>query len=83
MAAGDTEITIAGNLVEDPELRFTPAGQPVSRFRVASIPRYFDKAADAWKDGEGLFLTCVVWRQQADHAAETLLMRTRKVHTAN
>jgi single-strand DNA-binding protein len=72
MAAGDTQITIAGNLVDDPELRFTPAGQPVARFRVASTPRYMDKSTNEWKDGDSLFLTCNVWRQAAENAAETL-----------
>ncbi len=61
MAAGDTQITIAGNLVDDPELRFTPAGQPVARFRVASTPRFLDKNTNEWKDGDSLFLTCNVW----------------------
>jgi single-strand DNA-binding protein len=63
MAAGDTQITITGNLVDDPELRFTPAGQPVAKFRVASTPRYLDKTTNEWKDGDSLFLTCNVWRQ--------------------
>src|SRR6204780_96035 len=72
MAAGDTQITIAGNPVDDPELRFTPAGQPVARFRVASTPRYLDKTTNEWKDGDSLFLTCNVWRQAAENAAETL-----------
>jgi len=72
MAAGDTQITIAGNLVDDPELRFTPAGQPVARFRVASTPRYMDKNTNEWKDGDSLFLTCNVWRQAAENVAETL-----------
>ena len=72
MAAGDTQITIAGNLVEDPELRFTPAGQPVARFRVASTPRFRDNASGEWKDGDSLFLTCNVWRQAAENVAETL-----------
>jgi single-strand DNA-binding protein len=72
MAAGDTQITIAGNLVDDPELRFTPAGQPVAKFRVASTPRYLDKTTNEWKDGDSLFLTCNVWRQAAENAAETL-----------
>jgi len=72
MAAGDTQITIAGNLVDDPELRFTPAGQPVAKFRVASTPRYLDKTTNVWKDGDSLFLTCNVWRQAAENAAETL-----------
>ena len=72
MAAGDTQITIAGNLVDDPELRFTPAGQPVARFRVASTPRFLDNATDEWKDGDSLFLTCNVWRQAAENVAESL-----------
>jgi len=72
MAAGDTQITIAGNLVDDPELRFTPAGQPVARFRVASTPRYLDKSTNEWKDGDSLFLTCNVWRQAAENVAESL-----------
>jgi single-strand DNA-binding protein len=72
MAAGDTQITIAGNLVDDPELRFTPAGQPVARFRVASTPRLRDNSTGEWKDGDSLFLTCNVWRQAAENVAETL-----------
>jgi single-strand DNA-binding protein len=72
MAAGDTQITIAGNLVDDPELRFTPAGQPVARFRVASTPRFRDNSTGEWKDGDSLFLTCNVWRQAAENVAETL-----------
>ena len=72
MAAGDTQITIAGNLVEDPELRFTPAGQAVARFRVASTPRFRDNATGEWKDGDSLFLTCNVWRQAAENTAESL-----------
>jgi single-strand DNA-binding protein len=72
MAAGDTQITIAGNLVDDPELRFTPAGQPVARFRVASTPRFRDNNTGEWKDGDSLFLTCNVWRQAAENVAESL-----------
>ncbi|WP_055480339.1 single-stranded DNA-binding protein [Sphaerimonospora mesophila] len=72
MAAGDTQITIVGNLVDDPELRFTPTGQAVARFRIASTPRYLDRQTNEWKDGEGLFLTCNVWRQAAENVAETL-----------
>src|SRR5258708_4753527 len=72
MAAGDTQITISGNLVDDPELRFTPAGQPVARFRVASTPRFRDNASGEWKDGDSLFLTCNVWRQAAENVAESL-----------
>jgi single-strand DNA-binding protein len=72
MAAGDTQITIVGNLVDDPELRFTPAGQPVARFRVASTPRFRDNSTGEWKDGDSLFLTCNVWRQAAENVAESL-----------
>ncbi len=72
MAAGDTTITIVGNLVDDPELRFTPTGQAVARFRIASTPRFLDKQTNEWKDGEGLFLTCNVWRQAAENVAESL-----------
>ena len=79
MAAGDTQITIAGNLVEDPELRFTPAGQPVARFRVASTPRFRDNATGDWKDGDSLFLTCNVWRQAAENVAESLTRGMRVI----
>ncbi len=72
MAAGDTQITIVGNLVDDPELRFTPTGQAVARFRIASTPRFLDRQTNEWKDGEGLFLTCNVWRQAAENVAESL-----------
>src|SRR5262250_1279046 len=72
MAAGDTQITIAGNLVDDPELRYTPTGQAVARFRVASTPRTFDRQTNEWKDGESLFLSCSVWRQAAENVAESL-----------
>src|SRR4051794_5943564 len=72
MAAGDTQITIIGNLVEDPNLRFTSSGQAVATFRVASTPRYKDQQTGEWKDGDGLFLTCNVWRQAAENVAESL-----------
>ena len=72
MAAGDTTITLVGNLVDDPELRFTPSGQAVAKFRVASTPRFLDKNTNEWKDGESLFLTCNVWRQAAENVAESL-----------
>jgi single-strand DNA-binding protein len=72
MAAGDTAITIAGNLVNDPELRYTPTGQAVATFRVASTPRYMDRQTNEWKDGESLFLSCNVWRQAAENVAESL-----------
>jgi single-strand DNA-binding protein len=79
MAAGDTQITIAGNLVDDPELRFTPAGQPVARFRVASTPRFKDNQTGEWKDGDSLFLTCNVWRQAAENVAESLTRGMRVI----
>jgi single-strand DNA-binding protein len=72
MAAGDTNITIIGNLVNDPELRYTPTGQAVATFRVASTPRFMDRATNEWKDGESLFLSCNVWRQAAENVAESL-----------
>jgi single-strand DNA-binding protein len=81
MAAGDTPITIAGNLVEDLALRFTQQGQPVASFRVASVPRVYDKESGAWKDGDGLFLTCTVWRQMAENACESLVRGTRVIVT--
>jgi len=81
MAAGDTQITICGNLVEHPELRFTPAGQPVARFRIASTPRYRDNASGEWKDGDALFLTVNVWRQAAENVAESLTRGTRAIVT--
>ena len=72
MAAGDTQITIIGNLVDDPELRYTPTGQAVAKFRVASTPRFRDNQSGEWKDGDSLFLTCNVWRQAAENTAERL-----------
>src|ERR1700735_2274333 len=79
MAAGDTQITIAGNLVDDPELRFTPSGQPVAKFRIASTPRFRDNASGEWKDGDSLFLTCNVWRQAAENVAESLTRGMRVI----
>ncbi|NUS72914.1 MAG: single-stranded DNA-binding protein [Corynebacteriales bacterium] len=70
--AGDTTITLVGNLVDDPELRFTTSGAAVAKFRIASTPRSFDRATNEWKDGESLFLTCSVWRQAAENVAESL-----------
>jgi single-strand DNA-binding protein len=72
MAAGDTTITIIGNLVNDPELRYTPTGQAVATFRVASTPRFLDRTTNEWKDGDSLFLSCNVWRQAAENVAESL-----------
>ncbi|GAA3727547.1 single-stranded DNA-binding protein [Streptomyces tremellae] len=77
--AGETVITVIGNLVDDPELRFTPAGAAVAKFRVASTPRVFDKQTNEWKDGDSLFLTCSVWRQAAENAAETLARGMRVI----
>jgi single-strand DNA-binding protein len=70
--AGETVITVVGNLVDDPELRFTNSGAAVAKFRVASTPRTFDRQTNEWKDGESLFLTCSVWRQAAENVAESL-----------
>ncbi|MEV2278482.1 single-stranded DNA-binding protein [Nocardiopsis sp. NPDC049922] len=70
--AGETQITLVGNLVDDPELRFTPSGAAVANFRVASTPRTFDRQSGEWKDGESMFLTCTVWRQYAENVAESL-----------
>lgn len=77
--AGETVITVVGNLVDDPELRFTPSGAAVAKFRVASTPRIFDRQTNEWKDGEGLFLTCSVWRQAAENVAESLTRGMRVV----
>jgi single-strand DNA-binding protein len=70
--AGETTITVVGNLVDDPELRFTPTGAPVANFRIASTPRTFDRQSNEWKDGDTLFLSCAVWRQAAENVAESL-----------
>ena len=79
--AGDTPITIIGNLVDDPELRFTSSGVAVANFRVASTPRAFDKATNEWKDGDSLFLSCSVWRQYAENVAESLTKGARVIVT--
>ena len=79
MAAGDTTITMIGNLVDDPELRFTPSGAAVAKFRVASTPRYLDKATNEWKDGESLFLQCQIWRQAAENVSESLTKGMRVI----
>ncbi len=81
MAAGDVTITVVGNLVADPELRFTPSGAAVANFRVASTPRVLDKATNEWKDGESLFITCNVWRQYAENVAESLTKGMRVIVT--
>lgn len=72
MAAGDVPLTISGNLTSDPDLRYTPSGQAVARFTVASTPRFLDRASNEWKDGDTLFLPCNVWRQAAENVAESL-----------
>jgi len=77
--AGETTITVVGNLVDDPELRFTPSGAAVANFRVASTPRTFDKQSNEWRDGEALFLSCSVWRQAAENVAESLQRGMRVV----
>ena len=79
MAAGDTNITIIGNLVDDPELRFTPSGAAVAKFRVASTPRYLDRNTNEWKDGDSLFLQCQIWRQAAENVAESLTRGMRVI----
>ncbi len=79
--AGETTLTIVGNLTADPELRFTPAGHAVAEFTVASTPRSYDRDAGAWRDGEPLFLRCTAWRQLAEHAAESLTKGTRVIVT--
>ncbi|MFX4273393.1 single-stranded DNA-binding protein [Propionibacteriaceae bacterium Y1685] len=70
--AGETVITLVGNLTADPELRFTPSGAAVANFTVASTPRQFDRQTNEWKDGEAMFLNCAVWRQAAENVAESL-----------
>ncbi len=75
--AGETVITIIGNLTNDPELRFTPSGAAVANFTVASTPRTFDKNSNEWKDGETLFMRCSVWREAAENVAESLTRGTR------
>jgi single-strand DNA-binding protein len=77
--AGETVITVVGNLVDDPELRFTPSGAAVANFRIASTPRTFDSETREWKDGEALFLSCSVWRQAAENVAESLQKGMRVV----
>jgi single-strand DNA-binding protein len=72
MAGDDTQLTIVGNLVDDPQLRYTATGNAVANFRVASTPRFMDRATNEWRDGDSLFLTCNVWRQPAENVAESL-----------
>ncbi|BDD84793.1 single-stranded DNA-binding protein [Tsukamurella pulmonis] len=77
--AGDTIITVIGNLTADPELRFTPSGAAVANFTVASTPRTFDRNTNEWKDGEALFLRCNIWREAAENVAESLTKGTRVI----
>ena len=79
MAQGDTPITVVGNLVADPELRYTPSGSAVANFRVASTPRRYDSQSGQWVDGEALFLTCNVWRQAAENVANSLTKGDRVI----
>jgi single-strand DNA-binding protein len=81
MSQGDVTITVVGNLTDDPELRFTPSGAAVAKFRIASTPRNFDKASNEWKDGEPLFLACNIWRQAAENVAESLTRGSRVIVT--
>ena len=77
--AGETIITVVGNLTADPELRFTPSGAAVASFTIASTPRQFDRNSNEWKDGEALFLRCSIWRQAAENVAESLTRGMRVV----
>lgn len=79
MAQGDTPITVVGNVVAEPELRYTPSGAAVTNFRIASTPRVFDKNSNQWTDGEGLFLTCNVWRDQAENVAQSIQKGARVI----
>lgn len=77
--AGETVTTVVGNLTADPELRFTPSGAAVANFTVASTPRFFDRQAGEWKDGEAMFLRCNIWRQAAENVAESLTRGMRVI----
>ena len=77
--AGETQITLVGNLTADPELRFTPSGAAVANFTVASTPRTFDRQSGEWRDGDAMFLNCSVWRQAAENVAESLTKGMRVV----
>jgi single-strand DNA-binding protein len=81
VAAGDTTITIVGNLTADPELRFTPSGAAVANFTVASTPRIYDRQSGEWKDGDALFLRCNIWREAAENVAESLTRGARVIVT--
>jgi single-strand DNA-binding protein len=77
--AGETTVTVVGNLTADPELRFTPSGAAVASFTIASTPRTFDRTSNEWKDGDALFLRCSIWRQAAENVAESLQRGMRVV----
>jgi single-strand DNA-binding protein len=81
MAIGDINITVVGNLTADPELRFTPSGQAVANFTVASTSRFMDRQTNEWKDGDTVFIRCSVWRQYAENVAESLTKGTRVIVT--
>lgn len=81
--AGETPLTIVGNLTADPELRYTPAGLPVANFTIASTPRRFDSATREWVDGDALFMRCQVWRDGAENVAESLRKGTRVIAQGN
>ena len=77
--SNDTILTIIGNLVADPELRFTPSGAAVANFTVASTPRTFDKQSNQWKDGEALFMRCNIWKDAAENVSESLTKGSRVI----
>ena len=81
--AGETNITVIGNLTDDPELKFTPSGAAVANFTVASTPRTFDRQTNEWKDGDALFLRCAAWRQMAENVAESLQKGQRVMVTGS
>jgi single-strand DNA-binding protein len=81
--AGETTLTIIGNLVQDPELRFTTSGAAVANFTVASTPRVFDRTTGEWQDGDTLFLRCTLWRQAAEHVATSLAKGMRVIVTGH
>lgn len=81
--AGETSITVIGNLTDDPELKFTPSGAAVANFTVASTPRQFDRQSNEWRDGEAMFFRCAAWRQLAENVAESLQKGQRVVVTGN
>ena len=83
MSQGNTPVTIVGNLTGDPELRYTAAGAAVASFRIASTPRHFNKQTNDWEDGEGLFLTCNIWRDQAESVTESLAKGMRVIVNGN